>query len=35
MHIRAKAATAITIRPSAGTFTTVTYNAAATIKQVA
>ena len=35
MHIRAKAATAITIRPSAGTFTTVTYNVSAVIKQVA
>ena len=35
LHIRAKAATAITIRPSAGTFTTVTYNAEGSIKQVA
>lgn len=35
IHIRCKAATAITIRPSAGTFTSVTYNAEGTIKQVA
>ena len=35
LKIRCKAATAITIRPSAGTFTTVTYNAEADITQVA
>lgn len=35
MHIRCKAATAITIRPSNGTFTTVTYNADGLIKQTA
>lgn len=34
MHIRCKAATAITIRVSAGTFTSVTYNSEGTIKQV-
>ena len=33
MHIRCKTATAITIRPSAGTFTSVTYNAEGIIKQ--
>ena len=36
LHIRAKAATAITIRTSAGgTYTTVTYNVDGTIKQIA
>ena len=35
IHIRAKAATSITIRPSAGTFTSVTYNAEGIIKQTA
>ncbi len=35
MQIRAKAATAITIRTSAGTFTSVTYNVEGLIKQVA
>lgn len=34
LHIRCKAGTAISIRPSAGTFTSVTYNAEAIIKQV-
>lgn len=34
LHIRAKAATSITIRPSAGTFTSVTYNAEGVIKQI-
>lgn len=35
MCLRCKAATSITIRPSAGTFTTVTYSATAAIKQLA
>lgn len=35
LTIRCKAATSITIRPSAGTFTSVTYNAAAVIQQTA
>jgi len=34
MHIRAKAGTTVTVS-TAGTFTTVTYNAEATIKQIA
>lgn len=35
MHIRCKASTSITIRPSNGTFTSVTYNAEGIIKQTA
>lgn len=35
MHIRCKAATSITIRPNAGTYTSVTYNAEGLIKQTA
>lgn len=35
IHIRCKAGTAITIRPSNGTFTSVTYNAEGSIRQIA
>ena len=34
LHIRCKTATTITIRPSAGTYTSVTYNAEGIIKQI-
>lgn len=35
MHIRAKASSSITIRPNAGTYTSVTYGASGVIKQMA